>query len=440
MVDVPTGRKNKYLSLEERGQVVAMLLHAVREDGTFPHGDMLKISERFGVERKTVWRLWIRAVKTRLTGKIDYGEIAPRKNLCGRRLIYFPVQIREAVKGTPLLKRRSQRKLASALGVSKTKVQKWVSSGMLRSNTNSLKPFLTEDNKVKRVLFCLEWRNLMDTERYQDLMDIVHLDEKWFYVSRDNEKFILTDDEPEPNRTVAHKSHIKKVMFLCALARPRFNHTTNAWWDGKLGIWPVGSLEAAINNSVNRDRGAPVWKNKNVTQEVYRNLLEDELIPALLTKWPPGFDRKIRIQQDGAKAHIRDDDEWFNASLAEVGLNAEVYTQPANSPDLNVLDLGFFRAIQSANDEVSRDEIDLIAHVTNAYDLFPRDKIDNVWLSLQSCFNEIIDAHGGNDYKLQHMGKERLERNGRLPVSLIVTDVAKELLGEEEEEYMEDSL
>ena len=35
------------------------------------------------------------------------------------------------------------------------------------------------------------------------------------------------------------KQHIKKVMFLCATARPRFDHGRNAWFDGKLGIWPI---------------------------------------------------------------------------------------------------------------------------------------------------------------------------------------------------------
>jgi hypothetical protein len=337
-----------------------------------------------------------------------------------------------AVKNTPLLNRRSQRKLAKFLGVSKTKVQEWVSRGILRSNTNSLKPFLTEENKVKRVLFCLEWLNPNDEDVYQDLMDVVHLDEKWFYVSKDNERFILADDEPEPNRTVAHKSHIKKVMFLCAVARPRWNNTTNSWWDGKLGIWPIGTVGEAKKKSVNRDKGEPVWNQHNVTKDVYRNLLEDELIPALLLKWPRGGNRTIRIQQDGAKAHLPEDDEWFNGSLEEVGLNAKLYTQPANSPDLNVLDLGFFRAIQSANDEVSRDELTLITHVQRAYDLFPREKINHCWLTLQSCFNEIIEAHGGNDYKIVHMGKERLERNGQLPLVLEVTETAKDLLGEDE--------
>ena len=32
-------------------------------------------------------------------------------------------------------------------------------------------------------------------------------------------------------------------MFLCAVARPRFNTCSNSWWDSKLGIWPIGDWE-----------------------------------------------------------------------------------------------------------------------------------------------------------------------------------------------------
>ena len=51
--------------------------------------------------------------------------------------------------------------------------------------------------------------------------------------------------------------------------------------------------------------------------------------------------RKIFIEQDGAKNHISWDDKIFNDALVENGINAALYTQAANSPDVNLLDLGF---------------------------------------------------------------------------------------------------
>ena len=132
-------------------------------------------------------------------------------------------------------------------------------------------------------------------------------------------------------------------MFLCAVVRPCFNTCSNSWWDGKLGIWPIGDWEPAKRKSKNRPKGMPVWKNKIITKEVYRDLLITKLIQSILEKWPrrDRLSRKIFIQQDGAKNHISCDDKLFNDALVEKGINTTLYTQAANSPDVNLLDLGF---------------------------------------------------------------------------------------------------
>ena len=56
--------------------------------------------------------------------------------------------------------------------------------------------------------------------------------------------------------------------------------------------------------------------------------------------------RKILIQQDGAKSHISADDDEFNEALIDQNINAELHTQAANSPDVNLLDLGFFELFE----------------------------------------------------------------------------------------------
>ena len=135
-------------------------------------------------------------------------------------------------------------------------------------------------------------------------------------------------------------------MFLCAVARPYFNLCSNSWRDGKLGIWPIGDWEPAKWKSKNRPKGTLVWKNKLVTKEVYQDLLISKLIPSILEKLPRRdmLSRKIFIQQDGAKTHMSWDDKLFNNALVENGINATLYTQAANSPDVNLLDLGFLES------------------------------------------------------------------------------------------------
>ena len=62
------------------------------------------------------------------------------------------------------------------------------------------------------------------------------------------------------------------------------------------------------------------------------------LLPLVLNDW---LSRKILIQQDGAKSHISADDNEFKEALNAQEINVELFTQAANSPDVNLLDLGF---------------------------------------------------------------------------------------------------
>ena len=71
------------------------------------------------------------------------------------------------------------------------------------------------------------------------------------------------------------------------------------------------------------------------------------------------------------KPYIHADDNEFNEALIDQNINAELYTQAANSPDVNLLDLGFFRAIQSFNDAAPKNEEQLIQSVCEAYKNYP---------------------------------------------------------------------
>ena len=120
--------------------------------------------------------------------------------------------------------------------------------------------------------------------------------------------------------------------------------------------------------------------------------------------------------------HIREDDEEFNNALTEQEIDAKLYMQTPNSPDVNLLDLGFFRAIQSFNDASPKNEEELIQLVQDAYKNYLRHKLNWKWLTLQSCFNQIILHHGDNDYSIEHISKAKLERQGQLLDVLDVVD------------------
>lgn len=68
------------------------------------------------------------------------------------------------------------------------------------------------------------------------------------------------------------------------------------------------------------------------------------LLPAIRARWLAAErGMPIYIQQDNAKTHIPVDDPEFVAAAQAEGWDIRLTLQPPNSPDLNILDLGFFQ-------------------------------------------------------------------------------------------------
>ena len=204
-----------------------------------------------------------------------------------------------------------------------------------------MKPKLTDANKLERVAWCLDKRKANGL--YSEMLDEIHVDEKWFFLDELTMTYYLADGEQPKHRSVQHKSHIQKVMFLCAVARPKHDTHSNVQFSGKIGIWPFVKVVAAQRSSRHRARGTMEIKPVNVTKEVYLDMMLQKVLPAIKANCPLGMkSRRIILQQDNAPPHR----SFTNANpavvtkLEELGLNLEIRNQPANSPDLNVLDLG----------------------------------------------------------------------------------------------------
>ena len=63
--------------------------------------------------------------------------------------------------------------------------------GGLNPHTSSPKPVITEQNKYSWLLFALEMVNPNNPTKFQHIYDMVHVDEKWFYLMRDKQHFLL---------------------------------------------------------------------------------------------------------------------------------------------------------------------------------------------------------------------------------------------------------
>ena len=64
------------------------------------------------------------------------------------------------------------------MGVSKTTVQCWIVASTIHVHSNLLKPILTEENKLTRLLMANHFQDPQDPSKYQDMHDRIHLDEK----------------------------------------------------------------------------------------------------------------------------------------------------------------------------------------------------------------------------------------------------------------------
>ena len=153
-------------------------------------------------------------------------------------------------------------------------------------HTSSLKPTLMDENKVSRMELSLSFINKNDTSKFEHMEDLIHIDKKWFYLTKDGQRFIIAADKAEPYRHVQHKSFLMKIMFLCAVARPRYNMNKNAWFDGKIGNWSIRKWEPAKQSLKKCTKGMSVWKNQSITRDVYQEYLIQKLLPAIKHKWP----------------------------------------------------------------------------------------------------------------------------------------------------------
>ena len=154
-------------------------LQGMQDDNSLWRGSITIVTKRFDVAHSTVYQLWEHVACMHAMGNIISPEINSQKK--SRHPPIYPKEfIQEGVKIVLLQKRHTQRKLAALMGLPKTTVHHWIVASTIHVHCNSLKPVLTEENKVTRLLMALHFRDSQDLTKYWDMHDWIHLDEIWF--------------------------------------------------------------------------------------------------------------------------------------------------------------------------------------------------------------------------------------------------------------------
>ncbi|XP_026451949.1 uncharacterized protein LOC113352330 [Papaver somniferum] len=342
--------------------------------------------------KRSVERLW-RAAKNSIQNGSPANVSSRMPKKIGRKKIQIDLEIMSLI---PFRRRTNIRSTAKALGMSKTTVWRRIKDGSIKSHSNAIKPGFSLKTRIARLKHCLE----------------------------------MLDESVSP------------AVFS---ARPRYDEYVNTPFDGKIGMWAFVFMEAAKRKIKNRVAGTLEMKPiKSITQKVTREFLINKLLPAIIQKWPHDG-RTIFIQQDNARPHIAIGDEQFCEAVRQFGLDARICFQPPNSPDLNVNDLGYFRSIdEHQHSEAPNTVPELVAGVEKSFREYPSYLINNVFLTLQTCMNEILKKKGDNDYYIPHMKKDHLIRIGELPTCIqcdseVITAAKEALEGLQHQLYQQEN-
>jgi hypothetical protein len=409
--------------------------------GKLARGALKALQNKFGkISKKSIERYCAEYARQEGQGILSINLDTKRKGKCGRkskftdevRMAYLTIMKEFAHTWIHLTHDILREKLIEAgYTFSKSTVQNHLKLLKAHTKTVKLKPLLTDKHKENRVKFVLSQvdrrqglngRNL----KFKENLNVIHVDESWIYLmSNDNKVLACPEIDVLLAPTVHHKSHIEKVMFLSAIARPQ-KRPDGTWFDGKIGIFPCTEMVATERKSKKGPRGTIVSRNKNVDSEFYYNLFseEDGLFDTIekMMPWLEGY--TVIIQQDGARPHTGNDTvSDLEAAGTGDGWTVKVVTQPAQSPDLNINDLGFFHSLKSKIKKIkaySTDRDEFIDLVKQAFEEYPMETLDSIWGCLYNVYREILKNDGGNQYKIPHNGGRNRAKNGLTSVDLTV--------------------
>lgn len=95
----------------------------------------------------------------------------------------------------------------------------------------------------------------------------------------------------------------------------------------------------------------------------------------------------------------------LDSTCREGGWHIKVVTQPEQSPDLNVKELGFFGSLKSwVWKEGYRSIQERVEGIGAMFAEYDNETLVRVWQSLYEMYNRALRARGGNDFKVKRTG------------------------------------
>jgi hypothetical protein len=233
---------------------------------------------------------------------------------------------------------------------------------------------------------------------------------------------------------VQSKSHIPQVMYTAALARPRNSPHSNEYFNGLIGTVAHVNYVYAQRNSINRPAGTLLAEPYNITVDSFYEHMtaHDGMLEVIHEAMRRHLgDRQIIVQMDNAPGHVGEGNIHHLQAFCDArGMNMRLIPQPANSPDLNICDLAFFRSLDMRIAEykaTSRTIIDLIDAIQQGYGEYDDEKLNSAYGHLFAVFRKILEFRGGNNFPSPHDNVRNNIRTGN-PLNFLQPEMDRDAI------------
>ena len=160
-----------------------------------------------------------------------------------------------------------------------------------------------------------------------------------------------------------------------------------------------------------KGRGERYLVDVTIDSAWYREWYIDCLLSEIKQKMPWLRNQEIVVQQDGARPHTgKGNLDALRQAGNEGHWSINLIMQPAQSPDLNINDLGFFRSLKTRVLETKFDTVEKMMEVVyDEYERYDAETLERVWQCLFAVYNKVLEELGGNGYKLEHTGTRQAQ-------------------------------
>ena len=287
-----------------------------------------------------------------------------------------------------------QHELKGTLTPSVRTVQRFVNSdGWRRVRTRTI-PLLTDEQKLARLNWAMKHRLTQWTNH-------VDIDEKYFYGAVTNGSRLVPPGRKSAKLAVKSKRYVPKVMVMTAVAKPNPRYS----FDGRVGLWPITEQYEAKRSSVKHRKGEVYEKPCTMDTAVFVELMRTRVIPAIRRKmyWA----KVVNIQLDNAPPHasLKELEAQVNQRHWQQDVRVRFVRQPAQSPDVNINDLGLYAYMQKLVDKKQRhvqEEEEIIKVVNQVWKSIDSTSIQKLYDLRKEVLKTIVDHQGGIDFDMPH--------------------------------------